>query len=203
LGGLPLSIRSAVEQALISHRVEVPAAIEGLAAKRDVLLGEPAASQASQLLEPVGVVVEEQSPTFRWKPAEGAEYQVKVYTTDFQEAAASGWVKDAQWHSSALLHRGVRYSWQVTVRRGDTETTVPEPPAPEARFQMLDAASEADLVQLRSGGESHLVMGIAYAQAGLLRQAEQELRASADQNSGAAAIEALLASLNSIQRRSK
>jgi hypothetical protein len=203
LDGLPVSIRSAVEQALISHRVEVPPAIEGLAAKRDVLLGEPAAGQATELLEPVGAVVEEQNPTFRWKPAEGAEYQVKVYTSDFQQADESGWLKEAQWPSSVLLHRGTTYSWQVTVRRGGTEITAPAPPAPEARFQILDAASEADLAQLRTGGESHLVMGIAYARAGLLQQAEQELHASADRDSGSAAIEALLASLNSIQRRSK
>ena len=203
LDGLPDGIRTAVERALVSQRVDMPT-FAGLSAKRDVLLGAPAAPKGTELLEPVGILVETPAPLFRWKPVPGAEYQVSVYTGDFQPAASSGWIREAQWRSPIGLRRGTRYSWQLTVRRDGAEATSPAPPEPEAKFQVLDAASEDSLARLRAtSNDSHLVMGIAYAQAGLLDQARLELRAAADQNPGSATVATLLAAVNSDQPRSK
>jgi hypothetical protein len=209
LDGLPDRFRGAVEQALATRRVSAPAALAELAAKRSVLLGPSAPSARVDLLQPIGSMVETQRPVFRWRAVAGAEYQVGVYDSEFQQVAQSGWIRVPEWQSSTELRRGVRYLWQLTVRRDGSEFTVPEPPAPEARFAILDAASEADLVRLRgTWSDSHLVMGVAYAQAGLLSEAQRELQAVADQNPDAATIAALLASVtapsvNSVPRRSK
>ena len=204
LDGLQASVREAVVQALATRRIEVPPVLAELASKRDVLLGEPAPSRSADLLAPVGVILEEQNPTFRWKPLTGAEYQVKVYTVDFQPAVESGWIHQPEWHCPQTLRRGARYSWQLTLRRGGEEFTSPAPPAPEARFQILNAESEEDLVRLRAAdGGSHLVLGIAYARAGLLEQARQELRAAAAQNPASATVADLFQSLNSSPPQSK
>jgi hypothetical protein len=204
LDGLPDRLRASVEKALQTQRVGVPRALGELAGKHSVLLG-PAATQATvELLEPVGIVIETQRPLFRWKAVAGAEYQVGVYDSQFQQAAASEWIHEPEWRTASDLRRGVRYFWQVTVRRAGNEFTVPEAPEPEARFQVLDAAAESDLLRLRTTWrDSHLVMGVAYAQAGLLNEARQELQAVADQNPDAAGVRALLASINSDQRQSK
>jgi hypothetical protein len=202
LDGLPDSVRGTVESALTAKRIDVPAGTAGLG-KRDILLGTPTPGGGVELLEPIGVVVEGQSVVFRWKPVAGAQYRVSVYTSDFQPAAVSGWLRETEWRSPALP-RGARYSWQLTVRSAGREFTAPLPPEPEARFQILDAASEDDLARARGTSEgSHIVMGVAYARAGLVTEAARELRMAADQNPGSSTIATLLASLNSNQRPPK
>jgi anti-sigma factor RsiW len=203
LDGLPDSVRGEVETALTAKRIDIPAGTAGLDGKRDVLLGAPTSASGVELIEPIGVVVEGQSVLFRWKPMDSAQYRVSVYTSDFQPAAASGWLRETEWRSPALP-RGARYSWQLTVRTGGRELTAPMLPEPEARFQILDAASEDDLARARGTSEgSHIVMGVAYARAGLLAQAARELHMAADQNPGSPTIAALLAGLNSDQRPPK
>src|SRR5262249_5350794 len=137
-------------------------------------------------------------------PVAGAEYQVSLYTSAFQLAGVSGWIQESQWRTPVQLHRGAQYSWQLTVRADGRESVSPSPPEPEARFQVLDAASEAGLAGLkRSWQDSHVVMGVAYARVGLVKEARQELRAAAGQNPGSALVAALLASINSDRRQSK
>jgi anti-sigma factor RsiW len=197
LDGLPDRFRTSVEKALSTQRVDLPLTIRDLGSKRSVLLGPAAAAAPVELLEPIGIVIETQRPVFRWKAVAGAEYQVSVYDSQFQQAAASDWIREPEWRTSPELRRGVRYFWQLTVRRAGSEFTVPEAPEPEARFQVLDTASESDLVRLRTTWQdSHLVMGVAYAQAGLLNEARRELQVVAGQNPGDVGLAALLASVN-------
>jgi hypothetical protein len=203
LDGLPDSLRGAVESALTAKRIETKAGTAALDGKRDILLGAPTPGSGVELLDPIGIMVESQNVLFRWKAMPGAHYRVSVYTSDFQPAAVSGWLRQSEWRSPALA-RGGRYSWQLTVRSAGREFTAPAPPEPEARFQILDAASEDDLARARGTSEgSHIVMGVAYARAGLVREAARELRMAADQNPDSSTIAALLASLNSNQRPPK
>jgi hypothetical protein len=190
LDGVPDGLRAAVEGALAAQKIEAPAGLTELTGKRDVLMGAPAGAQKVELLEPLGVIVEAQRPSFRWKPAAGAEYQVSVYDSQFQPVTASGWIRRAEWQPAADLRRGVRYSWQLTVRRDGNEFTAPAPPAPEARFRVLDAAAEAELNAARSAS-SHLVLGVAYARAGLPDEARRELQTLAEENPKAAGLAAL------------
>jgi len=204
LDRLPPGVRNAVEHALSTGRLDLPPALAELAARRDVLMGASSAPPAVALLGPIGIVVEDRQPVFRWKAVAGAEYQVKVFTSDFQPSAESPWIRQTEWRTPVALLRGAKYSWQLTVRRDGSEITAPEPPEPEARFQVLDAASERELALVRSESqESHLVIGIAYARAGLVAEARRELAAAAAQDPGSAVVKALLAGLNSDQRQSK
>ena len=57
------------------------------------------------------------------------------------------------------------------------EVTSPRPPAPQAKFRVLDQAKASELTKAkRAYGSSHLTLGLLYAEAGLLKEAEAELR---------------------------
>jgi predicted Zn-dependent protease len=67
---------------------------------------------------------------------------------------------------------------------------------PEARFLVLAAEAEAELARrLASARGSHLVVGVLLAEAGVLDEAERELRALAAANPGQADVQRLLAGL--------
>ena len=54
---------------------------------------------------------------------------------------------------------------------------MPRPPAPQAKFHVLDQTKANELTKAkRAYGSSHLTLGLLYAEAGLLREAEHEFR---------------------------
>lgn len=202
--GLPIvaeADRAVLEKALVEKRVDTAASLSDLTAKSGVLLGSPAEVPRGKLLAPLATVVETERPVFRWAPISGATFHVSVYDSGYNLVASSGSLVGTEWQIPKPLRRGTRYSWQLNVRQNDNEYTLPAPPAPEARFRVLSGADEAGLAQTRSAsGESHFVLGILYARAGLLDQADQELRALRDQNPQSKDVADLLASVEQ-QRR--
>jgi len=201
LDGLPDSVRTVVAAAIRAQHIEVPAVLADLAGRTGVLLGESTQASGVDLLGPLGTVVETQRPLFRWKPAAGGEYRVTVYRDTYEEVAASAWTRGGEWQVPKRLERGGLYIWQLRVRRDGTEFVVPAPPQPEARFRVLGDADEAEMAQLKaSAGDSHLVLGVRYAQDGVLDQAEEELRRAREQNPSSSAVSALLASVEHMRR---
>lgn len=201
LDGLPDSDRAALERVLAAKRVDAPASIAGLAGGGGILLGSQAPAPRVVLLGPVGRVVETDRPVLRWKPAAGARFLVSVFDSRYNEMASSGWIADAEWRVPRALRRGGVYSWQLNVRQDGAEFTAPAPPAPEARFRILSTAEEADLIRVRgTPGDSHLMLGLQYARAGLLDEAERELRTLRDQNPGSETVAGLLDSVERLRR---
>jgi len=200
LDDFPPADRAVLARAITTQQIELPAALADLAGKRGVLLGASTPASGVGLLGPLGVVVETERPVFTWKPLAGVEYRVSIYGENYQQAAASGWIRAAEWQVLRPLQRGARYSWQLNVRGQGAEFTVPSPPAPEARFRVLSGPEEAGIAQLKaSGRDSHLLLGIRYAQAGVLDDAELELRAAREQNPQSSAVAALLASVEQMR----
>ena len=74
------------------------------------------------------------------------------------------------WSPPQALLPNETYEWEVeALRDGNLLAKAPAPPEPEARFATLPNDGEKRLKNLReSFGSSHLVMGVAYAKAGLL-----------------------------------
>ena len=189
---LPEPLRASLGQAIASRQIERPAVLEDLAGKRGVLLGAAPTAKGVELLAPVGIVVGSQKPTLSWKPIPGAEYKVSVFGDGYAEVATGEWTRRRDWQVPKALRRGARYSWQISVRHNGEEFTVPAAPASEARFQVLDAAGEAEIEQLKANGtDSHMLLGIRYAQLGALDDAESELRQAGDGSD----VAALLASV--------
>lgn len=84
------------------------------------------------------------------------------------------------------------------------EFKAPRPPAPQARFRILDQAKANELAKARRAyPSSHLTLGLLYAQAGLLKEAEQELRVLQKANPDSEIARSLLNQVLALRRRSE
>jgi hypothetical protein len=176
LGLVSPSAQQAVKQALTTERVEVPQMSE-LIGKKSTLLGTQQGETFS-LSSPVGTVTRNVRPTLRWRQLSGAtSYKVSVLDADFNAVATSPSLTTISWTPSRALERGRVYSWQVTALKDGEEIISPSAPAPEARFKVLEKSKADELNELERNSNSHLTRGVLYARAGLLDDAERELRA--------------------------
>lgn len=155
---------------------------EALRAKTGVLLGDTSPEAGATLVSPLAIVVRDDTPEFRWTP-DDLSARVSVYDADFEQVAASDGMATGSWSPSAPLKRGRLYRWQLTIRRNGAEVVVPEPPQPEALFAVL---SESALREVETAERAHagsrLLLSATYLQAGLLDDAERELRLLAEAN---------------------
>ena len=174
---LPPAYQTLVKRALSSQRVERSAQLEGLTRPPSSLMGSDPQGREFSVLEPVGSVVMTNRPAFRWSNMEGATgYVVEVYDQQFKPVAISPQLTTNTW--TTTLARGSVYLWQVKAIKDGQEITSPRPPAPQAKFRVLDQGRVNEIAKAkRAHGSSHLTLGLLYAEAGLLREAEQEFRA--------------------------
>lgn len=172
------SYQDLVKRALLSQRIERSPQLQGLTRPPSTLMGANEPGREFSVLEPAGVVLMTDRPVFRWSKFEGASgYVVEIYDEQFKLVTASPELTTLSWTTTQSLPRGRVYSWQVKATRDGEETTVPRPPAPQAKFRVLDQAKVNELARAkRAYGTSHLTLALLYAEAGLLREAEQELR---------------------------
>ncbi len=145
------------------------------------------------LLAPLGIAQLSDRPEFRWQPLDGARsYKVQIFDTDFREVASSGTLTATTWKPERPLARNKLYQWQVTAKRGGETVRAPAPPAPEARFRVVDEATAA---RIEAARPSHLAVAILCAQAGLRDDARRELEAMRADNPDSDVVKKLLASL--------
>ena len=89
---------------------------------------------------------------------------------------------------------GVTYQWQVTADTPEGPVRAPAPPAPDARFRVIDAAAGKTLDRdLARAGSSKLLKGLLLAQAGVLDEAEQAFEALQAENPDSKRVADLLA----------
>jgi hypothetical protein len=106
--------------------------------------------------------------------------------------------------ASQPLARGEVYSWQVKATKDGQEVTSPRPPAPQAKFRILDQAKVNELAKARRAyGSSHLTLGLLYADAGLLKESEQELLKLQNANSDSELVRKLLRHVQALRRRNE
>ena len=183
LGPLPAREQELVTRALLTARVETPALIAQLIGEEGSLRGGGQGAPFA-LLSPVGTLVLDDRPTFRWQPLSGArDYTVSVYDAGLNAVVESTPLEASEWRSTRSLDRGGVYTWQVAAEREGKRLVSPAPPAPQARFKVagreeVEALSRAE----RAAPRSHLLLGILYARAGALDEADRELQALAEAN---------------------
>jgi anti-sigma factor RsiW len=200
LGGLPADVpdaaRAEAELALAGALTPSPA-LDGLQGAAGALMGGPTEATGFAPLSPVATVVESDRPRFRWAAHPGASrYEVAVYDARFEEVARSEAVTGTEWSAPRPLPRGVSLSWQITATTAGGTVQAPVPPAPEARFRVVDPVALARLDEVRRvAAGSHLLLAVAYNRAGLLEAMNAELDALARENQGSASVAALAASL--------
>ncbi|HKQ08470.1 MAG TPA: hypothetical protein VJ464_25340 [Blastocatellia bacterium] len=201
--GLAPETAQAVRLALERQRVEAPAGLAAITENAGTLMSGAGDGIAFKLISPIGTAVRSARPVFRWQPLAGAtSYVVKVFDAGFNRVAMSEPLATTAWTPSQPLAVGAIYSWQVTAAKDGGETTSPAPPAPQARFKVIEGARLAELRHAeQSYPDSHLLRGVLYARAGLLDDAERELQALLKANPANEAARKLLASVHALRQK--
>jgi anti-sigma factor RsiW len=165
-----------VAAALTKGALPPSSATAGLGGSELTLMGgKRQASTRLAPLSPIATVVRSARPVFRWSPHPGASnYVVTIYGADFDQVMASPAVTGTTWTATAALTPGVTYQWQVTADTSEGLVRAPAPPAPDARFRVIDTVAGRTLDRdLARAGSSHLLKGLLLSQAGVLDEAEQ------------------------------
>ena len=111
-------------------------------------------------------------------------------------------ISQTEWTIPDSLERGRTYSWQVTAIKDGERIKSPTTPAPEARFIVLNASEAAELKKAKKKYyNSHLLLGVLYARAGLLDDAEWEFQALARANPKSAEAKNFLRNIEALRRR--
>lgn len=173
---LPPAYQELLKKTLSSNRIEKSSQLQGLARPSSSLMGPNSSQKIFEVLDPIGSVLLSNQLTFRWSAMDGSTgFIVEVYDEKFNPVVASPQLSGLTW--TTTLPRGKVYSWQVRAITDSGEVTSPRPPAPQAKFRIVDQAKANELANARrSYPSSHLTLGLLYADAGLLREAEQEFR---------------------------
>ena len=197
----PSGYQQLAKDALSNQRAERSPLLVGLSRPGSSLMGGDDEGRRFAVIEPAGKVVLADRPTFRWSKLDGAAgYVVEVYDAQFNPASSSPRLTAARWTAPPLA-RGQVYSWQVKAIRDGQEFIAPGPPAPQAKFRILDQATAAEIARARRDyGPSHLLLGLLSARAGLLAEAEQEFRMLQKANPDSEVARKLLASVSAPRR---
>jgi anti-sigma factor RsiW len=207
VSGLPSlspSVQAEVKTTLTARQVKTPTVLlaqligEGGATRGTVSDGMPFV-----ILVPVGTAVPTDRPTFRWQPLNGAtSYKVTVFDADFNAIAKSDNLTTTEWTPSQPLSRGEVYQWQVTALKDGKDVSSPTAPAPEAKFKVLEQ-DKADAIERvkRQHPNSHLTLGVLYAQAGMLDDAEREFQALLNANPKSPVAQKLLNDVRAVRRK--
>src|SRR5262245_24142142 len=156
------------------------------------------------LLDPVGRIVTDDRPTFRWRPLNGA-ISYKLTVTDpeagYKEVAASPELRETKWTVDRPLERGRIYTWQVIARADGREVKAPAPNR-EAKFKLLEQARADEITRAEKVyAGRRLALGLLYAQAGLLDEAEREIKALVAANPQSPVAKNLLRDLRARRRK--
>lgn len=204
-GNLPDAYREMLKGALVNRRVERSPQLNGLSRPGSSLMSSDGRGAEFSVLDPAGSALLTDRPIFRWSELEGATgYVVEVYDAGFNLVASSPRLDARTWSAPQTLTRGKVYSWQVTAFKDGQEIKSPRPPAPQARFRILDRAKADELSRARRAyPSSHLTLGLLYARAGLLNEAEQEFRLLQRANPDSELARGLLRQVQALRRRSE
>ena len=197
---LPANYRNLVTKALSTQRIEKSSQLQGLTRPPSSLMSSDNQKDQFSVLEPAGSVLLTDKPAFRWSTLDGATgYVVEVYDAQFNLVTSSPQLSNPSW--TTTLPRGIVYSWQVKAIKDGQEITSPRPPAPQAKFRVLDQTKANELARAkRAYSSSHLTLALLYAEAGLLKEAEQELRLVRRSNPNSDLARKLLRQIQSFRR---
>jgi hypothetical protein len=204
ISALPPEEQSSVLEVISQRKIKSPDALAGLRGPHQTLLGAPYEGARFEVLEPIGEVVLGPRPAFRWQRlAEAATYSVGIFDASLNPVQSSPPLQTTQWTAVHPLNRGQIYLWQVTAKLRDGKSvSSPSAPSPEAKFRVLDQEKADELARFQAAHPgSNLVLGILYAHAGLLEQAERALALIPKGDPDYTLAQGLLDSIHEIRRR--
>jgi len=158
-----------------------PEMLAVLAPATVALRGSESGGEGFALLKPVGTLVGDARPEFRWMPVRGAtSYTIAILDVEKGEIVTRGTTTKSFWRPGYVLERSRTYAWEVSAQLDGRAITAPRPPAPQALFGIAskDQIDELNTFQERTR-DDHLALGVVLAERGFLDDAERELRAAA------------------------
>jgi hypothetical protein len=192
------SKRDKIEASLIAKDLVMPLSIERFDRTPAVAIrGDHPAVESFSIIGPFATLTGTDHPTFRWTALTGAtSYIVSVYDEALHMVRTSEPLSDTHWSTSERLKAGVVYTWTVTALKDGKEITAPAPPT-RAEFKILGGSQLVNLSRRIQGTRSSAGRGIAYAEAGLLDDAEKEFQAHLAAAPGDYRIKKLLQTIRS------
>ena len=170
--------RQYIARAALSEQLEPPDVLRHLSGEQSGLRGNDNVRQGFRLLNPVRRVVIEDRPLFRWESLPGvSSYRVYVSDVNGNQVAESEELPPTktQWKAPRPLPRGRVFSWTVIAVVDGKKVVSPSASAPEMKFAVVSAENLQELTSLKRSN-SHLALGVSYARAGLLKDAEREFQ---------------------------
>lgn len=200
---LPADYQTIIKEALTNQRIDVSPSLKGLVRAGSPLMSSEKDGSNFSVIEPVGKVLLTDRPQFRWSPLAGANnYVVEIYDSELTPVTASSELTTHSWEPPKSLLRGRMYSWQVKAIKDDKTVVAPRPPAPQARFRIVDSTIADEIAEARrSYASSHLLLGMLYAKAGLLDEARKEFHELQKANPDSEIARKLLGNLTQPRRR--
>lgn len=161
LDSLPETLRAGAVPILTNAMPELPKVLDGVPP-----------GLGTDLLYPVLETIPETQPVLRWD-AFGMFYSIALLDSNSMVIFRAEGVQGTEWRVPKVLNRGGVYTWQVG-SGGQVES---------ASFQVLGDAemSQWSSVQVSVGG-SHLALGVAAQELGMLSVAQHEFEALANDN---------------------
>jgi hypothetical protein len=197
LADLPAETQQQVKAVLLAQAIIKPDVISELRSDQSISRGTSSDDQTIRPIVPAAVISEDR-PVFKWAPLKDAtSYRVVVGDPNFQPIARSDQLlpNTTEWTPPTPLPRGVVYTWMVKATRSETEgSPVSSPPM---KFKVLEAERLTELASLRKASPSRLALGVFYARAGMIAEAEQEFQILLRENPNSRLARKLLREVNS------
>lgn len=190
-----------IKETLQSGRVKITTPLTGANGKSGTLMGK-STSSTLRLLAPINIVIETDHPLFQWQGLSGlATFKVGIFDENLNKIAESESLNTNQWKATMGLRRGQTYIWQVRASANNQELVAPAPDEPRIKFKVLEQAKVEALENAKkTNAKSHLILGILYADAGLLGDAEREFNALLRANPQSGVARRLLQSVKAAKR---
>ncbi|MCI0338523.1 MAG: zf-HC2 domain-containing protein [Acidobacteria bacterium] len=173
-----------IKRAIESQKIMVAPVIAQLQSREMVLMGATKES-SFEMVSPAARVIREVQPSFKWKPLDGAiSYRINVINQDLPGDEMSRTdLTTTEWRFDAPLKRGYHYRWQVIASTQAKPVYALFHNQKYANFFVLSEKILSQIVEAekRYRGSSDalkdLALGLRYAEAGLLEEAEIKLEA--------------------------
>ncbi len=174
-------LQAIAEDVLRGEPVGERALLEQLKQDASSLRGGGGVKKRIFLVSPVGVLVEDDRPVFKWKPMDGATgYVVEIVDVEFRPVAQSHRLDSTEWTIENNLKRGQIYMWQVKAIRD--EEKIANRSNGIGKFMVISDKKFNELRAARKKYDSHLEMGIYYLKEGLLEEAKREFESLRSKN---------------------
>lgn len=174
--------------------------------KNGTLMGGKDKTQFLTLTEPVGIIIEDTQPVFRWKAPENNLNTTIFYSVIGSVEKNSKLVSGNFWKVDRQLERGKMYEWQAEAidKDGFKIPSRTNQNQPRAKFQVLGVKEYEEIRSIKSQYPgSNLKLGLVYAKHGLYAEAKMLFEKLKKDNPNSSVPDELLRQLNNLRASAK